>query len=76
MRPGSAASVKGEETRHANWLELFVDLIFVVAVTQLARRLTHGITAASLALLRRALSARLVVLDRHDLLCLPFHRRR
>lgn len=46
--PRLRSRVQGEETRHATWLELFSDLIFVVAVTQLARRLTHGITFTGL----------------------------
>lgn len=46
--PRLRSRVQGEETRHATWLELFSDLIFVVAVTQLARRLTHGITLTGL----------------------------
>ena len=46
--PRLRSRVQGEETRHANWLELFLDLIFVVAVTQLARRLTHGVSFSAL----------------------------
>jgi low temperature requirement protein LtrA len=41
--PRLRSHVRGEETRHATWLELFFDLIFVVAVAQLSSRLTHGI---------------------------------
>ncbi len=41
--PRLRSQVRGEETRHATWLELFFDLIFVVAVAQLSGRLTHGI---------------------------------
>ncbi len=46
--PRLRSRVRGEESRHASWLELFLDLIVVVAVTQLARRLTHGITPTGL----------------------------
>lgn len=46
--PRLRSRVRGEETRHATWLELFFDLIYVVAVTQVARRLTHGITFTGL----------------------------
>lgn len=46
--PRLRSRARSEETRHANWLELFVDLIFVVAVTQLARRLTHGLSFTAL----------------------------
>jgi len=41
--PRLRSQVRGEETRHASWLELFFDLIFVVAIAQLSSRLTHGI---------------------------------
>jgi len=41
--PRLRRQVRGEETRHATWLELFFDLIYVVAVTQVSRRLTHGV---------------------------------
>lgn len=41
--PRLRSHVRGEETRHATWLELFFDLIYVVAVAQLSSRLTHGV---------------------------------
>jgi low temperature requirement protein LtrA len=41
--PRLRSRVRGDETRHATWPELFFDLIFVVAVAQLSNRLTHGI---------------------------------
>ena len=34
-----------DEGRHATWLELFCDLVFVVAVSQLGRRLSSGVSA-------------------------------
>lgn len=46
--PRLRSRVHGDETRHASWLELFFDLIYVVAVTQVSRRLTHGITFTGL----------------------------
>ena len=46
--PRLRSRVHGDETRHASWLELFFDLIYVVAVTQGSRRLTHGITFTGL----------------------------
>jgi low temperature requirement protein LtrA len=46
--PRLRSRVQGEETRHATWLELFFDLIFVVVVAQLANRLTHGIRVMGL----------------------------
>src|SRR3954469_21097253 len=33
-----------EGTRPTSWLEFFFDLVFVVAIDQLARRLQHGVT--------------------------------
>ncbi|MCA1723741.1 MAG: low temperature requirement protein A [Thermomicrobia bacterium] len=41
--PRLRSQVQGEVTRHASWLELFFDLIFVVAIAQLSGRLTHGV---------------------------------
>ena len=38
---GSATSEDGEKSRHATWLELFFDLVFVVAIAEL----THGFVA-------------------------------
>jgi low temperature requirement protein LtrA len=35
---------KADGTRHATWLELFFDLVFVVAVAQLAFALSHDLT--------------------------------
>src|SRR5205085_919414 len=35
-----------EEERRATWLELFFDLVFVVAVGQVAHRLTHDTSTA------------------------------
>jgi low temperature requirement protein LtrA len=35
---------KEEGVRPVSWLEFFFDLVFVVAVDQLARRLQHGVT--------------------------------
>jgi low temperature requirement protein LtrA len=32
------------EPRHATWLELFYDLVFVVAVSQLAHKLSANVT--------------------------------
>ncbi|QMS86237.1 low temperature requirement protein A (plasmid) [Nostoc edaphicum CCNP1411] len=36
-----------EEQRHATWLELFYDLIFVVAIAQLARKLDENVSLFS-----------------------------
>lgn len=33
-----------EEERHASWLELFFDLVFVVAITQLGESLSHDVS--------------------------------
>ncbi|MER3589952.1 MAG: low temperature requirement protein A, partial [Mastigocladus sp. ERB_26_1] len=35
-----------EEERHATWLELFYDLVFVVAVSQLAHNLKENVSLA------------------------------
>ena len=36
------------EERHASWLELFFDLVFVVAVAQVAHNLSEDLTAQGL----------------------------
>src|SRR3954452_9393005 len=43
--PG-AGWTREEEERHASWLELFFDLVFVLAVTQVAATLDHNLSAA------------------------------
>jgi low temperature requirement protein LtrA len=35
---------KEEGKRPTSWLEFFFDLVFVVAIDQVARRLQHGVT--------------------------------
>jgi low temperature requirement protein LtrA len=40
LRTGEGA----EEERHASWLELFFDLVFVVAITQLGESLAHDVS--------------------------------
>ena len=35
-----------QEDRHASWLELFFDLVFVLAVTQVADALDHDLSPA------------------------------
>lgn len=39
----------GRDERHATWLELFFDLVFVVAVAELAKVLHHDLTPGGLA---------------------------
>jgi low temperature requirement protein LtrA len=41
------ADVDAEEERHASWLELFFDLLFVVAIAELSHELVvnHTLTA-------------------------------
>lgn len=34
----------GEDHRHATWLELFYDLVFVVAIAQLAHNLSNDVS--------------------------------
>lgn len=36
-----------QEERHATWLELFFDLVFVVAIAQLAHKLNEDISLSS-----------------------------
>ena len=38
---------EGEDERHATWLELFFDLVFVVAIAQLAEGLTEDRASAA-----------------------------
>ena len=39
VRPPRLRTARGDDERHASWLELFFDLVFVVAVAQLAHEL-------------------------------------
>ena len=43
--PPRLRTLDDDETRHSTWLELFFDLVFVVAVAQLAQELGTDITA-------------------------------
>jgi low temperature requirement protein LtrA len=43
-RPPSVYNDSGEGVRHATWLELFFDLVFVVAVAELGSYLHHHLT--------------------------------
>ncbi|BAZ47629.1 low temperature requirement A [Nostoc sp. NIES-4103] len=45
--PGLRVGKSSEEERHATWLELFYDLIFVVAIAQLAQKLYEDISLFS-----------------------------
>lgn len=47
--PRLRAHEQGEESRRATWLELFFDLLFVVAVAQLAEKITHGLRWSAMA---------------------------
>lgn len=38
---------KNEEERHATWLELFYDLVFVVTVSQLSHYLLHDVSLSN-----------------------------
>lgn len=44
FKPPRLHSSEVEKERHATWLELFFDLVFVVAITQLGNRLAHQLT--------------------------------
>jgi low temperature requirement protein LtrA len=44
--PPRLRTLDDDETRHSTWLELFFDLVFVVAVAQLGRELGNDVTAA------------------------------
>jgi low temperature requirement protein LtrA len=39
------ATVERDEERHATWLELFLDLVFVVAIAELGTSFAHHVTA-------------------------------
>ena len=43
--PPRLRTLSEDETRHSTWLELFFDLVFVVAVAQLGRELGNDVTA-------------------------------
>jgi low temperature requirement protein LtrA len=43
--PPRLRTLDDDETRHSTWLELFFDLVFVVAVAQLAQELGNDVTA-------------------------------
>ncbi len=42
--PELRVSESSEEERHATWLELFYDLVFVVAISQLAHNLNEDVS--------------------------------
>jgi low temperature requirement protein LtrA len=46
----SAATAAPNSDRHASWLELFFDLVFVVAIAQLAQELVHDHTLGGFAI--------------------------
>ncbi|WP_416840027.1 low temperature requirement protein A [Haloferax sp. DFSO52] len=43
-RPPGIGGSEGEDVRHATWLELFFDLVFVVAIAELGSYLHHHLT--------------------------------
>jgi low temperature requirement protein LtrA len=45
--PGLRVGENSEEERHATWLELFYDLIFVAAIAQLAQKLYEDVSLSS-----------------------------
>ncbi len=45
--PGLRIGESSEEERHATWMELFYDLIFVVAIAQLAQKVYEDISLPS-----------------------------
>jgi low temperature requirement protein LtrA len=45
-RGSSLGHIGNQEERHASWLELFFDLVFVLAVTQVADSLEHDLSPA------------------------------
>ena len=47
-RPPRLRTTEEREDRHATWLELFFDLVFVVAVAQPASLLSHDVTWSGL----------------------------
>ena len=66
-----------DEERHASWLELFFDLVFVVVIAQLARQLVDDQALGGFCDLRRAVRARLhLVAGVHVLRGPVRHRRR
>ena len=44
MKNSGNAEWKEEKERHASWLELFHDLVFVAVVSQLSENLSHDIS--------------------------------
>ena len=43
--PPQLRTLAADDTRHSTWLELFFDLVFVVAVAQLGLELSHDVSA-------------------------------
>ncbi|WP_416840541.1 low temperature requirement protein A [Haloferax sp. DFSO52] len=43
-RPPSVYTAEGESPRHASWLELFFDLVFVVAIAEIGTNLHNNLT--------------------------------
>jgi low temperature requirement protein LtrA len=74
LRPPSAG---GRDERHASWLELFFDLVFVVAVAELAQELARDHSLAGFAIFAGLFPAGLHRLAGLHLLRRPLrHRRR
>ena len=48
MNESNREERKEEKERHATWLELFYDLVFVAVVSQLSENLSHDISLAGL----------------------------
>ena len=46
MKNTDSEKRKEEKERHATWLELFYDLVFVAVVSQLSENLSHNISLA------------------------------
>ena len=57
------------EERHATWLELFYDLIFVVTISQLSHYLFHDVSLSNFFGVLVSLYTSLVVMDRYSILC-------
>lgn len=57
-------TIDGTSERHATWLELFFDLVFVVAVAELAHLLHDDLSLQGICDLCSPLCSRLVTVER------------
>jgi low temperature requirement protein LtrA len=69
MENNQDKKIKNEEERHATWLELFYDIVFIVTVSQLSHYLFHDISFIKFFSVFISLYTYLVVVDKYNIFC-------